>query len=78
MGEHGEVGDVFTVLGRHGITVEGMESERGPEVHGFRLELLAPPDADLNRALEEIKQQPEVHDARARGMGSPVRFAAPE
>jgi putative Mg2+ transporter-C (MgtC) family protein len=66
-----ELGAAFTVLGRHGVTVEGMESERGDGENMFRLELVVPHDADIQEAVRAIRRQPGVSRVVARGMGSP-------
>jgi putative Mg2+ transporter-C (MgtC) family protein len=71
MGLEGNLGEVLNVLGRHGVNVDAMESERDEESLGFRFELVVPPDADLDAALAEIRRLPGFRNAEARGKGSP-------
>ncbi len=69
----GRVGDIFTVLGRHGIRVEGMESEHEEERGGqaVRFELLVPADVGAETVLTELRSLEGVDRAEARGWGSP-------
>lgn len=71
MGREGNLGDVLNVLGRHNVNVDAMESEREDDALGFRLEIVVPPDADLDAALAEIRRLPGFRNAEARGKGSP-------
>jgi putative Mg2+ transporter-C (MgtC) family protein len=70
MEAEGDFGDVVNLLGRHGINVEAMESEREPDVSAFRLEVRVPPDANLEDALRQIRELPGLRGVEARGKGS--------
>jgi hypothetical protein len=48
-----------------------MSSEREEGALGFRLELEAPPHADLEAAIEEIRRLPTTRRVEATGRGSP-------
>jgi len=61
------IGEVFSVLGRHGASVEGMESEREDDEQEVRLELLVPPRVDFESAVKEIRALPGVKRAETRG-----------
>jgi putative Mg2+ transporter-C (MgtC) family protein len=67
----GKLGDVLSVLGTRGATVEGMESEREGDFQSIRLELLVPPGRELGSAMEEIRRLPGVRQAQVHGWGSP-------
>jgi putative Mg2+ transporter-C (MgtC) family protein len=71
MGREGELGHVLTVLGRQDARIEGIESEHEEGVQAFRLELLVPPSANFDAALEEIRRLPGVRSAEARGWRTP-------
>jgi putative Mg2+ transporter-C (MgtC) family protein len=71
LGGEGRIGEVFSVLGRHGTSIEGMESEREDDQQALRLELLVPPQVDLGPALEEIRRLSGVKRAEARGYRAP-------
>jgi putative Mg2+ transporter-C (MgtC) family protein len=73
METNGELGPVLEVLGKKGVRVEAMESAREEDLLGYRLELEAPPTADLDGAIEEIRQMPAVRRVEARGGGSPTQ-----
>jgi hypothetical protein len=62
---------VFSVLGRYGTSVEGMDSEREDDEQALRLELLVPPQVDLESALQEIRRLRGVKRAEARGYHVP-------
>jgi putative Mg2+ transporter-C (MgtC) family protein len=70
MDAEGDFGEVVNVLGRRGINLEAMESEREPDVSAFRLEVRVPPDASLENALREIRGLPGLRGIEARGAGS--------
>jgi putative Mg2+ transporter-C (MgtC) family protein len=70
MEPEGDFGEVVNVLGRRGINVEAMESEREPDVYAFRLEVRVPPDANLEEALRRIRELPGLRGVEARGKGS--------
>jgi putative Mg2+ transporter-C (MgtC) family protein len=76
MREDGELGDVFTRLGKQGVHVEGMESEREQQTYSFRLELRVPATADLEPVVEEIRRLPAVTRVNTHGIGSPPRPGA--
>jgi putative Mg2+ transporter-C (MgtC) family protein len=71
LGTNGQIGDVFSVLGRYGTSVEGMDSEREHDEQALRLELLVPPQVDLESALQEIRRLRGVKRAEARGYHVP-------
>jgi putative Mg2+ transporter-C (MgtC) family protein len=71
MEEQGELEPVLAILGRAGVRVEAMASTREEGLIGYRLEVEAPPTADLEGALEEIRQFPATREVKARGGGSP-------
>jgi putative Mg2+ transporter-C (MgtC) family protein len=71
MDPEGQFGPVLDVLGRHGVRVDAMESEREADALGFRLELMVPPGANLDQAIEEIRRLPGARGVEARGAGSP-------
>jgi putative Mg2+ transporter-C (MgtC) family protein len=71
LGTDGQIGDVFSVLGRYGTSVEGMDSEREHDEQALRLELLVPPQVDLESALQEIRRLRGVKRAEARGYHVP-------
>jgi putative Mg2+ transporter-C (MgtC) family protein len=71
MDEHGAFGPVLEILGRKGVRVEAMASAREERLIGYRLELETPPSADLEGAIEEIRQMPATRGVEARGGGSP-------
>jgi putative Mg2+ transporter-C (MgtC) family protein len=71
LGTDGQIGDVFSVLGRYGTSVEGMDSEREGDEQALRLELLVPPQVDLESALQEIRRLRGVKRAEARGYHVP-------
>jgi putative Mg2+ transporter-C (MgtC) family protein len=71
LGTDGQIGDVFSVLGRYGTSVEGMDSEREDDEQALRLELLVPPQVDLESALQEIRRLRGVKRAEARGYHVP-------
>jgi hypothetical protein len=50
-----------------------MASEREEDLLSYRLEVEAPPTADLDGAIEEIRQMPAVRGVEARGGGSPTQ-----
>jgi putative Mg2+ transporter-C (MgtC) family protein len=66
-----KVGDVFSVLGKHEIVVEGMETERDEGHQDADFQIVVPPGADMDAALHEIKQLPGVQEIELRGWGSP-------
>src|SRR5919197_3449003 len=70
MEANADFGEVVNLLGRRGINLEAMESEREPDVSAFRLEVRVPPDANLEDALKEIRQLPGLRGIEARGTGS--------
>jgi putative Mg2+ transporter-C (MgtC) family protein len=70
MDPESDLGDVVNVLGRRGINLEAMESEREPDVLAFRLEVRVPPDASLEDALREIRELRGLRGIEARGRGS--------
>jgi putative Mg2+ transporter-C (MgtC) family protein len=76
MEEQGELGRILEVLGRKGVKVEAMSSEREEGLLGYRLELEAPPTADLDGAIEEIRRMPTTRRVEARGGGSPSQAAS--
>ena len=51
-----EIGEVIAALLARRIQVHGMRSEHGEDTHVFQLELRVPPDADLDRTLEELRR----------------------
>ena len=65
------VGDVLSVLSKHEIVVEGMESERNGDLQEVTFRLVVPPGTDIDAALDEIKQLDGVQDLDLRGWGSP-------
>jgi putative Mg2+ transporter-C (MgtC) family protein len=65
------IGDVFEVIGRHGASVEGMESERDGDEQAVRLQLIVPPKVDFESAMEEIRGLSGVKRAAARGYHVP-------
>jgi putative Mg2+ transporter-C (MgtC) family protein len=71
MDESAEFGLVLETLGRHGVRLDAMASEREEGLLGFRLELEAPPGSDLDRAIDEIRRLPGTRRVEARGSGSP-------
>jgi putative Mg2+ transporter-C (MgtC) family protein len=71
MDPQGQFASVLEVLGRHGIRVDAMESDREQDVLGFRLELQVPPGSNLDAAIEEIRRLPAARSVQARGAGSP-------
>jgi putative Mg2+ transporter-C (MgtC) family protein len=71
LGTDGQIGDVFSVLGRYGTSVEGMDSEREDDEQALRLELLVPPQVDLESALQEIRRLRGVKRAEAHGYHVP-------
>jgi putative Mg2+ transporter-C (MgtC) family protein len=71
MDERGELGKVLDTLARHGVRVDAMGSDREEGLVGFRLELEAPPAANLEAAIEEIRRLPETRQLDVRGRGSP-------
>lgn len=71
-GEEAELGEVLSVLGRQGARVESMESDRADDAYVFRLEVLVPPTANLQAALEEINRIEGVRSAKASRAGSPL------
>jgi putative Mg2+ transporter-C (MgtC) family protein len=73
MEERGEFGQVLEILGRHGVRVDAMSSEREETALGFRLELEAPPGADLEEAIEEIRRLPATRRVEAAGRGNPTQ-----
>jgi len=74
LSEEGELGDIFTVLGRRGVQVRSMESQR--EEHEnlflFRLELLISPNVNLEALMDEIRRLRGVRAAEAQAAGSPL------
>ena len=68
-----EIGEVIAALLARRIQVHGMRSEHGEETHVFQLELRVPPDAELERTLEELRQIEGV--ARLSSEGSAGRWA---
>jgi putative Mg2+ transporter-C (MgtC) family protein len=73
MEERGELGQVLEALGRHGVRVDAMSSEREEGALGFRLELEAPPGSELERAIEEIRRLPATRRVEATGRGNPTQ-----
>jgi putative Mg2+ transporter-C (MgtC) family protein len=71
MDEKGELGAVLEALGRHGVRVDAMESEREEGLLGFRLELQVPPGSNLEGAIDAIRRLPATRRVEARGAGSP-------
>ena len=71
MDEGAEFGAVLEILGRHGVRVDAMASAHEEGLLGYRLELEAPPTADLDKAIEEIRRMPATRRVEARGAGSP-------
>jgi putative Mg2+ transporter-C (MgtC) family protein len=69
----GELGSVLEVLGKKGVRIEAMASAREEDLLGYRLELEAPPTADLDGAIDEIRRMPTVRNVEARGGGSPTQ-----
>ncbi len=69
-----EIGEVIAVLLARRIQVHGMRSEHGEETHVFQLELRVPPDAELERTLEELRRVEGV--VRLSSEGSAARWAA--
>jgi putative Mg2+ transporter-C (MgtC) family protein len=70
------VGDVFSILSRHGITISGMESERDEDRQSISFELTVPPGADLDAAIDEVRRLAGVNQVELRGWGSPTQTAA--
>jgi putative Mg2+ transporter-C (MgtC) family protein len=73
--QRGRLGDLFTVLGRHELRVEGMQSERENQLQAVRFELLVPPQADPEAVLADVRAVTGVTRAEARGWGSPLHLA---
>ena len=73
-----ELGGVLTALGRQGARVESMESARETDGYEFRLEVLVPPHANLDAAMEEIRRVEGIRAAEARRAGSPFGRASSE
>jgi putative Mg2+ transporter-C (MgtC) family protein len=71
MSDQGELGDVFNVLGKRGVQVRSMESERDEHEHVFRLELLVPAEVNLDATLADVRRLPGVRAAEAQATGSP-------
>jgi putative Mg2+ transporter-C (MgtC) family protein len=71
MEEQGELGPVLEILGRNGVRVEAMASAREEGLLGYRLEVEAPPTADLDGAIDEIRRMPATRRVEARGGGNP-------
>jgi putative Mg2+ transporter-C (MgtC) family protein len=65
------IGDAFSVLGKHEIVVEGMETEQDQGHQDVDIQIVVPPGADIDAALDEIKQLPGVQQIELRGWGSP-------
>jgi putative Mg2+ transporter-C (MgtC) family protein len=70
------IGDVFSVLGRHEIVVEGMETERDEGLQSVSFQIVVPPGANMDAALDELRQLPGVKGIELRGWGSPSSLGA--
>ena len=66
------IGDVFAALTKQGAWIEGMQSDREDDGKDLevRIELLVPPGANLERALDEIRDMAGISSAHARGLGA--------
>jgi putative Mg2+ transporter-C (MgtC) family protein len=71
MEEKGELSPILEILGRRGLIVDAMASAREEGLLGYRIELGAPPTADLEGAIEAIRRAPDVRRVEARGGGNP-------
>jgi putative Mg2+ transporter-C (MgtC) family protein len=60
--------DAMTLLAQHGVHVEAMSLHDEDGVHAYRLELRAPPGADLDSALEALRRLEGVTEASAQGV----------
>jgi putative Mg2+ transporter-C (MgtC) family protein len=65
-----ELSDVFGLLFRHGVRVEGMSSEREADIDNVRIELRVPAPVELTAVLEGIRGIEGVVSASVTGVRS--------
>jgi putative Mg2+ transporter-C (MgtC) family protein len=71
----GNLAPVVEILGRHGVRVDAIGSEREDDRLALRLELEAQPGSTLEQAVGEIRKLPGVRRVEMRGGGNPTQTA---